>query len=115
MLQSVIALVLFGVLFVALGLWQVRAQADYLRLYARKTGEGISVEDQAAAYTRNPLRGWFSANAATWRGIQVSAQRQEDPELELARRAYLSRRRTWLLTSMFALVTLGVYLNVLNQ
>jgi hypothetical protein len=115
MLQSVIALVLFGAVFVALGLWQVQGQVRYLRLYARKSGESISVEQQAATYLRNPFRGWLSSNAATWRGTQVTAQQQEDAELEGLRQAYLTRRRIWLSASALALVALGVYLNVLNQ
>ena|SRR5437762_14296511 len=115
MVQSVLAVAVFGVLFVALGLWQVQGQARYLRLYAHKRKEMISFEDQAAAYLHDPFRGWLFSNAATWRGIRVTAQRQQDPELEQLRQAYLMRRRLWLVVSALGLVGLGVYLNVLNQ
>jgi hypothetical protein len=113
--SAVVASALFVVIFGALGVWQVRGQVEYLRAYARKTGKRISIDDQAQAYVRNPLRGWVTSNAATWRGMKVTAQAQGDAELERYRRAYLFRRRIWLTCSAVSIVALGFYLNVVNR
>ena len=79
MLESVIALIVAGVIFVGLGLWQVQGQVKYLTLYARKTGERISLGDQAAEPVGNPLRGWLIANPATWPGSPGPSPRAGAP------------------------------------
>lgn len=97
-------------LFMGVGLWCVKAQAEYLDLYRAKIDPELPTREQIAArYAREPWRWLIEAPNLLKRMGSVSFQPQADPELEAARlRAKHRERAVWLAWFAYPLVVLVV-------
>lgn len=99
------SLVLVGMLVRALlslaaGIWLVRGQLRYIRLFSSMNGEKLPLPQ---GYLRRPYRSLEAQNRGSWDLFKLIWQRQTQSELEAMRRQVV--RRFWL---TMAAVWLGV-------
>lgn len=92
-----LGLVLYAVLFLGTAMWMTQAQQIYLRLYQERGQERVPM------LTENTDPWQFAANPfrLTWRSVRIVWTRQQDPELEQARRHVV--RRLWLTVAVMFL------------
>lgn len=112
MLMDVIAITLFSVVFVALGIWQMRAQLRFEEEVDARRGTTLGFEHDAELAVRNPLRFFLGIPRRTAQRSKLLYQRQDDADLEALREQYFLRRNIWLAASLLAFVALATYLLV---
>jgi hypothetical protein len=110
MLTDAVAITLFSVVFVALCIWQMRAQLRFEEEADARRGTTVGFEHDAELAERNPLRFFLGIPRRTAQRSKLLYQRQDDAHLEALRSKYFVRRNVWLAGSLLSFVALSAYL-----
>lgn len=96
-MPEILELVLWLALFWVILTWALLATARYQRLYGEV--HGIRLQPPQDRYLNEPLRFFSEAPSTTVRALKAFWERQENPEVETARRRAV--RRLFLLIAYF--------------